>query len=403
MNQSEELSIKFKNSVNNQFSSTRGKDDINFNGLNQKAIKEMIKEAEREKKSLMRRVNFLDGRLKNLRNCLKGRRKESDETQGEVSFTPRSQNNRSWKIGKSRSLRELESSKANFGSEDNKTKFEQMKDKKPKLDEKKLKAVNCIVSPTRIPLKTESRKKEKERVDKAVPCSPGLKDIAIQSTDFQIDERDIVYSQRLITRWERTTRNSKTTEGETSRYDGSPIKKQSNFKIWNRSLNVQSIIQPRDTTSDSMHRPNYKPPHTGYRQYHSQFRPKKSLAKNHRVRNISHFSAGNGAYRRSKSYSRGPEQEMCEEEYDNVDASSYLLENQQESPQRFRHHSAAPSRRMKIRVGQNPKKSKRKKINFSYQKNNKFYSPLKKQKNIRYRKRRNLRTKSSIKPSIYYN
>lgn len=170
--QSEELSIKFKNSVNNQFSSTKGKDDINFNGLSQKAIQEMIKETEIEKKSLMTRLKFLNSRLKNLKNCLGGRRKISNETREEVNFTPRNKQNSGWKLGKSRSLRDLESSKPNFGANGDETnkkikkKIEEINEEikgekfNGKIDEVKLKAVNSIVSPTRIP-KHESKKRER--------------------------------------------------------------------------------------------------------------------------------------------------------------------------------------------------------------------------------------------------
>lgn len=359
-----------------------------------------MREAEREKKSLLRRVKFLDGRLKNLKNCLKGRRKESNETQEGVSFTPRSEKERSWKIAKSRSLRDLESSKANFGSESKNMKFEDMKDNKPKLDEGKLKAVNCIVSPTRIPFKHEPRKKEKTKADRAVPSSPELKSIAIQSTDFQLEEMDIVYSQKLITKWERIKR-SNTTEENSSRFNESSTKRKSNFKIYNMSSNAQSHI-PSRVHPDSFPRPQ-RPSHSPFNHQTSQFHPKKNCRRHKPVRNISHFSTGKRGQQRSRGY--WMDEDLHEKDYQNFDQNSLLLEEQDSSPPRIRYHSALPSRKKKLLL-RNSNKNRRRKINFSYKrKNNSVYSPIKNTQNIRFRKskRRNLRTKSSIKPSIYYN
>ena len=377
VNQSEELSIKFKNSVNNQFSSTKGKDDINFNGMDKNAIELMIKETEYEKKNLLRRLAFLDSRLKNLKNCFNGRRKVSNETEKEVNFTPRNKQDTAWKLGKSRSLRDIESSK--FGNEE-KAKFKkmnmEMEENNPKLDEGKLKAVNSIVSPTRIP-QEKSVKKEKRKVDKGIPESPFHKTIAIQSTNFEIKDDDVIYSQKLVSKWEKMN-----SLDLSSQPNPDFIKRTRDF--------VEPLINPIKTTepllSNSFNITTRNNLQNNFRRHQLRNRrtPIESNRPKYGIRKIPIRSV-------SSNY--------------NYPLLNYQIDDLDNLQDSYLHSSDSSSKiykKKKISIINSKKKNyNNKKLNLSYR--TQSISPVKKTRNLSKSKRRKIKGNSSIKPSIYFN
>lgn len=386
--------------MNNQFSSTLAKDEINFNGLDKKAIKEMIREAEREKKSIMTRLKFLNSRLKNLKNCLGGKRKISNETREEVSFTPRNRENPAWKLGKSRSLRDLESSKPNFSGENPKKrmkKFEKMNEEmneiNGKLDEGKLKAVNSIVSPTRIPKhETKKRVKDKNMVEEEVPDSPVLKNIAVQSTGFQLEEDDVVYAQKLVAKWEKMKKGKNQEKKKDFSHENRMIKDLTSPHELREMINIGLINSGYQEFTPSDFQVKHRRP---------QLRQKKAQIP--RKRRHQRVVAQNFPSNiRSRSYNVPTSEYPYSDDIDQL-KGSYLLEYYPTSSSRG--HSRRQKKR-KIFIRNQKKKNIKQKgrnKNFNFRTHSQTFSPNKKQKNLRIGTRRKLRGASSLKPSIYFN
>jgi hypothetical protein len=164
--QSEELSVKIP--ANSGKYTVSSSEEINFASLGTKALKEFIREVEKEKSEILEKLKFLMKRLKNLKVCLTKR--EEFEQSMDVLVEVKEDLGKS-KLGKSRSLKELKISGINL--------------------KEKIEGI-------------ENSFKVKTLVAKS-----------IQATGLTLEQRDVVYRQKLVKKWKKVdSENFKTIELE---------------------------------------------------------------------------------------------------------------------------------------------------------------------------------------------